>query len=433
MSQSNFHNDFIGVTFSKLIIIIFSLITASIVARELGVEKNGVLASLLVYPSLFVSVGSLGIRQAVMYYLGKKILSEIQLKKAISQIWFISSFLSLVVCYFLISEFTKFGTDRNLIFLAISPIPLSLFNTYNSGIFLGKNQISIFNKINWIPPFVVLLLTVILVYIFQAGISGYLIAKIGGPFVIFIVLLIRHKFFEFFSLNFDWKVMSKLLRLGLVYALALFVIGLNYKVDIILLGNLSTDFELGIYSKGVSITEYLWQIPMLLSTIVMAKSATSKNDRVFSLKVAQLLRISFVLIGAGSIILYLFSKQVIHLMFGSQFESSTYVLQILLPGVILLTIFKVINMDLSGKGKPWISIYAMLPSLILNITLNYILIPQLGAYGAALASTISYSVAAIVFLILYSIEVKVSLSEILKFKKSDFDPVKQLIQKIIKK
>lgn len=81
-----------------------------------------------------------------------------------------------------------------------------------------------------------------------------------------------------------------MLRLGFIYAIALLVINLNYKIDIILLDNFSVPFEVGIYTKGSVLTEYLWQIPMLLSTIIFARSAISSNDISFSLKVAQLLK-----------------------------------------------------------------------------------------------------------------------------------------------
>src|SRR5690606_35209989 len=139
------------------------------------------------------------------------------------------------------------------------------------------------------------------------------------------------------------------------------------RVDIILLDKLSTPVEMGIYSKGSAITQYLWQIPMLFSTIAFARSSVSKDDRGFSYKVTQLLRISFLTIGIASVGLILFSEWLIIGMYGEEFRGSISVLNYLLPGVLVLTIYKVMNMDLAGKGKPWISMYAMFPALVVNI------------------------------------------------------------------
>ena len=428
--MSTFLKDILSVGTSKVLMIAFGLTTSIIIARVLGPEKNGVIAALLVYPSLFMSIGSLGIRQSTTYFLGKGIFSEDQIKRAITQIWLFTTVLSVVVCFFLIRYLSKSGDDLWLVILAILPIPFALFNTYNSGIFLGKNQIGVFNKINWIPTLFILAITAILVWWLSFGISGYLLALIIGPLFISGVLLFKNKFIRAFSFNFNRDIIKQMLSLGLVYAFALLVVNLNYKIDVILLDNLSSAFETGIYSKGVSITEYLWQIPMLLSTVVFARSAVSKDDKAFSLKVTQLLRLSIVAIGFASLILFLVSKFFIVLLYGESFVGSVMVLNTLLPGVLLLTIFKVINMDLSGKGKPWVSLKAMIPALIVNVVLNFIFIPKYGAVGAAIASTISYSIAALLFVHFYSKETKIPVLEIIRYRRSDFQPIVQLLQKL---
>jgi O-antigen/teichoic acid export membrane protein len=428
----SFLKDTFSVGISKILMIVFGLATSIIIARTLGPEKNGIIAALLVYPSLFMSIGSLGIRQSAAYFLGKNIYSESNIKTAITQIWFLSSIISIIVSFLLIHYFSKSGDNLLLVILALLPIPFSLFNTYNSGIFLGKNEIGTFNKINWIPTLVVLMLTLVLVLWFSMDIAGYMIAMIGGPVFIFVVLLFKNKFIEAFSLKFNWVIIKKMLGLGMIYAFALLMINLNYQIDIILLDRLSIPYETGIYSKGAAITQYLWQIPMLLSTIVFARSAIAKNDKAFSLKVAQLLRVSFLLIGLGSFFLFLFSKLIIVGMYGEMFRESTSVLNILLGGVLLLTIFKVMNTDLAGKGKPWVSLKAMIPALGINILLNILWIPEYGADGAALASTVSYSIAAILFLYFYSKEVGIPITTILRYKKSDFDPIRQILKKLKK-
>lgn len=428
--MNSFIKDVFSVGVSKILIIVFGLTTSIIVARILGPEKNGIIAALLVYPSLFMSIGSLGIRQSTTYFLGKGIFSEDQIKRAITQIWLFTTVFSIGVCFMLMRYFSKSGENLWLVILALLPIPFTLFNTYNSGIFLGKNDIQYFNKINWIPTFVILIITSVLVLWLSFGISGYLIALIIGPLFISTILLFKNKFINAFSFNYNWIIIKQMLALGLVYALALLIINLNYRIDVILLDNLSTAFETGIYSKGVSITEYLWQIPMLLSTVVFARSAVSKDDKGFSLKVAQLLRLSFLVIGIASLILFLLSEFIIVLMFGEAFINSVFVLNTLLPGVVLLTIFKVINMDLSGKGKPWVSLKAMVPALILNIILNVILIPSNGAVGAALASTISYSLAALLFIMFYSKETNIPIMTLIRYKRSDFAPILQILKKV---
>src|SRR5690606_8983743 len=99
----------------------------------------------------------------------------------------------------------------------------------------------------------------------------------------------------------------------------------------------------------------------------------------------------------------------------------------LLPGVLILTIFKVMNMDLAGKGKPWVAMKAMIPSLLANTLLNIILIPSMGAKGSAIASTASYAIAGILFLYFYSKAINIPVREIIKYRRTDFDPLLVLL------
>src|SRR5690606_3210131 len=170
-----------------------------------------------------------------------------------------------------------------------------------------------------------------------------------------------------FPLRKNNDIIYKMLRLGIIYALALFVISLNYKINIIMLEQLSSTDQIGIYAKGVSIVEYLWEVPTLLSTIVFARSASSTDPLGFSRKVAQLLRVCFIVVSLMSVAFFFLSTFIMVTMYGEEFRASSAVQKILLPGILLMTIFKVLNMDLAGKGKPWIAMLAMSPALIINV------------------------------------------------------------------
>lgn len=428
--MSSFLKDVTRVGASKFIVIVFGLSNSIITARYIGPEGNGIIAALMVYPSLFMSFGSLGIQQSTTYYLGRGVFTEEQIKVAITQIWSLTTVFSVITSFFLIKYFSSSGDNLLLVIFALLPIPFNLFNTYNSGIFLGKNDIGTFNKINWIPTVVIFFSALVFIVLFKLNVAGALLAFVLGPLSMSFILLFKNKFLKAFSLKYDWRIIKSMLSLGVVYALALLVINLNYKVDVILLDKLSTSYELGLYSKGAGITEYLWHIPMLFSTIVFARSAVSKNEDGFSHKVAQLLRVSFILIGVASLVLFVLSKFIIVILYGKEFLGSTSVMNYLLPGVLILTIYKVMNMDLAGRGKPWISMKAMVPALILNIILNYLFIPAYGANGAAISSTISYAIAGIMFLYFYSKETKIPIASILTYRKSDFDPIIDLYNKI---
>lgn len=431
--MSSFIKDLLAVFKSKVTVILCGVLTSIITARYLGPSGSGILATLIVYPDLLMSVGSMGVRQSTAFYIGQNKRSTSDIFSAMLSTWIFSSVVCLIACFILLKYVTKEEFSNTLIFLALLPLPFSLLTTYASGVFLGMNKIKEFNTVNWIPNVIKLISYVLLIIVLPLNIYGALIGiSLGYVILLFFVWRKIRSLIEI-KLEFDFPLIKQLFSLGVIYAVCLLVINLNYKVDVVLLERLSTSFEIGIYTKGVSIVEHLWDIPTLLSTIIFARSATAKDNKLFSYKVAQLLRICFIVILLVSVVFFFASEFIMVTMYGKGFAPSATVQKLLLPGVLLLTIFKVLNMDLAGKGKPWVAMIAMIPALVINVILNFLWDAKYGANGAALASTISYASSAILFLYMYSKHVEIPISQILRFSMSDFDFVKEFLQKLKKK
>ena len=69
--MKSFINDLFSIFRSRVAVIIFGLGGNIITARFLGPQANGIIAALTVYPSLFMTFGSLGIQQSTTYFVGK--------------------------------------------------------------------------------------------------------------------------------------------------------------------------------------------------------------------------------------------------------------------------------------------------------------------------------------------------------------------------
>src|SRR5690606_9723530 len=130
--MSSFVSDVFKVLKSNVIIILSGVLTSVITARHIGPDGNGLIAGVAVYPSLFMTIGSLGIRQSTAYYLGKGIYPEDKIKTAITQIWVGTTAVCLIVCFVLMRYFSKSGDNLIWVILSLLPVPFSLFVTYNS-------------------------------------------------------------------------------------------------------------------------------------------------------------------------------------------------------------------------------------------------------------------------------------------------------------
>ena len=75
-SSKSLTKDGISVFGTQLLILVIGFISGVILARVLGPGGKGVLSALLVYPTIMISLLSMGMRQATVYYLGTKKYSE---------------------------------------------------------------------------------------------------------------------------------------------------------------------------------------------------------------------------------------------------------------------------------------------------------------------------------------------------------------------
>lgn len=430
--MSKFVTDFFAVFRSKGFDVLLTFGAAIIYARVLGPEGNGLLAGVLIYPAIFISFATLGLRQAAVYFVGNDVKSTETIFSSVITVWLITSTISVIACIYILKYIAGSSYTPLMIALAVGAIPFNIFIDYASGILLGKNKVKDFATITWLPSLFRFLGAVLFVWIMGLGVAGALIAPMIAMIVMSGVMIYYLNKYISFNYTFDFKAIKSMISLGIVYSIALFVINLNYKVDQMLLEYLSTSYELGIYEKGVGMVEKVWQIPMLLGTIIFAGSANAKDSKLYSLKVAKLLRVSllacfFILLGIGLVAPFL-----VTLFYGQEFFDSALVIQLLIPGVLFMVFFKVLNMDLAGRGRPWLSLIAMVPAVLVNISLNIYLIPEYGADGVAVASSISYTVAAFIFLFVYIKGTRLTFTEILTYRKDDFLIIMKKLRKNIK-
>ncbi len=163
---------------------------------------------------------------------------------------------------------------------------------------------------------------------------------------------------------------------------------------------------------------------------MFSRSAYAKGSADFTVQIARLLRVTLILATVGSVGLAVVAGVLVPLMYGDDFGPSATVIRWLLPGVVAFVVLKVCSMDLAGRGKPQMVVYVTGPTVVLNLALNFWWVPLLGITGAALASTVSYLVAAVAYLMVYARTVKMPLAVLLRPQRSDFEFVGRMLTKL---
>jgi len=202
---------------------------------------------------------------------------------------------------------------------------------------------------------------------------------------------------------------------------------LNYRLDIFLVGFFLTPFEIGIYTTASSLAQKLWEFPHAIRTVLLYRVASQTKNSQAIITTTQVTRIIALLMATLCILFALGSYPLVLILYGTEYISAVVPLVLLMPGVWTLSIGKLLSIHLAGIGKPEIGTLGAVISLIATVTLDLILIPAIGIAGAAIASSVAYTVATIVYLIAFIRITKTSFTEILLIKPQDILLIKTKI------
>lgn len=168
----------------------------------------------------------------------------------------------------------------------------------------------------------------------------------------------------------------------------------NYRLDLFVLAAVASQAQVGYYSIAVSITSGMWLLPGALSSVVLPRIAAlgaADEEDYRDIVQEKSMRHVALIVAVMTVFLALALIGLVSLIYGADFQPAVDLGLILLPGVALLGIASVLSATIVGRGFPNLSLRIALISTPITIALYAILVPWLKADGAALASSISYS------------------------------------------
>jgi len=119
--------------------------------------------------------------------------------------------------------------------------------------------------------------------------------------------------------------------------------------------------------------------------------------------------------------------------YGAEYVKSVNAMLIILPGIVVMSIYKVLTRNFSSRNRQQVSIMAACIALLVNLCLNFFWIPRFGIEGAALASTVSYTVAGVILLVMVKMESNIPIMKMLIVDTSDLKAYKETFSKLHKK
>lgn len=192
------------------------------------------------------------------------------------------------------------------------------------------------------------------------------------------------------------------LRSTIPLALSSLLASVYLRIDQVMLHNLSSDKGLGLYVAAVRVSELFELIPSsLLSSLAPALAVANREEERFHSFVNRIFRYMMILSGGLAVFISVGAPLIIRLLYGAEFAYSAHILSILIWSEIAIFFAAVVaNVLVSGNLQRYL-VYPAAFGAVLNVSLNYAFIPRYGAAAAAWATLVSYTLAWMIFLLLF--------------------------------
>ena len=203
--------------------------------------------------------------------------------------------------------------------------------------------------------------------------------------------------------KFKWKVDMSYAKSILSQSWYLILSGLMatlyMQIDKVMLGSLMpTKVEVGVYSAAVSIASMWYFVPMAIITsfkpVIMSKKKINEESY---LKSVQLLYTIIAWLGiCFGIFVLIFSNPIVNILYGAEYQKASSILSVSIWAGTFAMLGSARGIWLISEGLQKYSVIYISAGAIINIVLNYLLIPVIGGYGAAVATLISQVTVAII-------------------------------------
>jgi O-antigen/teichoic acid export membrane protein len=175
----------------------------------------------------------------------------------------------------------------------------------------------------------------------------------------------------------------------------------NYRLDQWILGAVAGSRELGLYSVAVAWAESLFYLPTAL-VIVQRPDLVRAARRDAASRAAATVRGAFLLTLPVAVGLFLAAPLLCAGVFGSSFSDSATSLRILVVGAFGVIALKQLSNALTAQSLPLSASAGIGVALAATVGLDVLLIPSHGAVGAAIASSIAYTIGGLAIIAIFT-------------------------------
>lgn len=388
--RSLFKNSVFNIIYT-LLNIIFPFLTSIIASRILLPEGIGKVAGAQNYASYFVSVASLGLPVYGIRAIARCKEKPDQLKQTFTELLIInilSSALSAMVYFGTIVTIKKFKDEFILYFICGIQVLFNIFNI--DWLYKGREEYSYIV----VRSLIVKILSFTALIFFVKNIDDYCIYALISALALvgnYLFNIIHAR--SYITFKIEWLDLKKHIKPLLILAVSVVFAALYSKTDITMLGLITNDETVGLYTNAHKCINIVLSFVTAITAVYLprlSKLSNEENGNELSTTVNSGIKIISLFAFPAFVGVIILAPFFINLLYGEAFAQALPTMMVFSSLIIIGSIGDLVCYQLLiAIGYEKKRVVANIAGAIVNIILNFILIPILKSEGAAIASVVS--------------------------------------------
>lgn len=387
-------NNFSWMFLLKITELASSFVLGVVLARYFGAENYGVYSVILAVTTVCSSLSTFGLNHLVTKEIKN---ANKPYNTVIGHAIYFRIFASLL-CFLLVYFFAELVVSDSIAPFLYLILGAQVFTSFKvvEYFFLASSNMKPFIILNVSNNMIFLLVKILVIY-FDGSLEDILVTLAIENLTVGLGSLLVYKFkaSEGIRFSIDKYYSKNLFKMSFPLVLSSLTAIIYLKIDILMLSYFSSKESVGVYAVASRLSEVWYVLPTLISSAVFPKilELKSKNHERYLIGIQKMLDFLSASAFLLSVFITIFASLIIDILFGSEYSESALVLRIHIWASVFIFMRAIASKWFIAEDLYYMSFVTHGAGAIINVLLNYFLIPTYGPVGAAVATVFSYAAA----------------------------------------
>lgn len=430
-----FIRDSIGSVIALTVVALSGIAWNLLTGRLLGPTGVGVLAIVILCPTLAFSLGGMTFGLGTVYQLGSKKHSRDSLitnSLLVGVVAGVILYITFAVTAPLFAASLYRGVPLGYLCLSFTAVIFHLVLYQLGSVLQGMGRIGSHNVLGASRHLVSLISLLALMLLIRAGIMEATVSFVAGAVVSCLLCLYYVKRVSGFHWSPDLSLLWKTLSISGKLHLATVATLLYSQIGLLVANYYLSSQEVGFLFIALAGFQLLSALPRAAQTVLYPRTASeTEEEAVQSVETTCRNTVFWTVVMALGLVV--FGRWGIRMLLGEQFYPSLAPLWILLPGAVMSVAAQVSSALWIRMQWYWFMAASGIGIAVVGIVLQFVLVPLYGVQGSAWASSLTYLLGFLIVATVYYLRVNKRIWQLFLLQRSDVAVYWRLCQQVVRR